>query len=140
VEIEYLPAAELLAPGPDGPIFGRQFDLALFAWTTGSYHLCQILQTEEIPGMYPVYPKGWGGANPTGFSMESFDQACGAIRTSLPDSDESRQAVQNVQSYFEEDLPILPLFFRRDVLISRPGLGGIEEGSYPPLVKIESIR
>jgi peptide/nickel transport system substrate-binding protein len=139
VEIEYLPAAELLSPGPEGPVFGRQFDLALFAWTTGSYHICQIFQTEEIPGMYPSYPKGWGGANLTGYSQNSFDQACQTILTSLPDSEESDQAIQEVQSIFEEDLPVLPLFFRHDVIISRPGLGGIGNGNSPLLVNIELI-
>ncbi len=137
VDIQYLPAAELLAPGPEGPIFGRQFDLALFAWTTGSYHLCQIFQTGEIPGQYPAYPKGWGGANPAGFSEQGFDQACQAILTNPPDSEESRQGIQDVQSIFQTDLPALPLFYRRDVLISRPGLTGLTEGSPMPFVTIE---
>lgn len=140
LEIDYLPAAEVLAPGPDGPVFGRQFDLALFAWTTGSYHLCQIFQSTEIPGQYPEYLKGWGGANPTGYSQQSFDQACIEVLTSLPDSEESRQEILTVQSIFEEDLPALPLFFRRELLISRPGLMGLEEESNPLFMTIEYIR
>lgn len=140
VEIDYLPAAELLAPGPEGPVFGRQFDLALFAWTTGSYHLCQIFQTSEIPGLYPDFPKGWAGANATGYSRESFDQACSTILTSLPDSEGSRQEILSVQSIFEEDLPVLPLFFRREMLIYRPGLYDLQDGSNLPLVTIEYIQ
>lgn len=140
VEIDYLPAAELLAPGPEGPVFGRQFDLALFAWTTGSYHLCQIFQTKEIPGLYPDFPKGWGGANATGYSQESFDQACSTILTSLPDSEGSRQEILTVQSIFEEALPALPLFYRREMLIFRPGLAGLQDGSNLPLVTIEYIH
>jgi len=140
VEIDYQTAAEMLASGPEGPVFGRQFDLALFAWTTGSYPLCQIFQTDEIPGLYPDFPKGWGGANATGYSRESFDQACSTILTSLPDSVESRQEILTVQSIFEEDLPALPLFFRREMLIFRPGLEGLQEGSNLPLVTIEYIN
>lgn len=140
VEIDYQPAAELLAPGPEGPVFGRQFDLALFAWTTGSYHLCQIYQTKEIPGLYPDFPKGWGGVNATGYSRESFDQACSTILSSLPDSEGAEAQILTVQSIFEEDLPALPLFFRRELLIYRPGLEGIQDGSNLPLVTIEHIH
>ena len=140
VNIEYLPAGEMLAPGPEGPVFGRQFDLALFAWTTGSYHLCQIFQSTEIPGIYPAFPKGWGGANPAGYSSEGFDKACGAILTSLPDTEESIQGVLAVQSIFAEDLPVAPLFYREDLLIARPGLEGLDEKSNPPFVTFEYIR
>lgn len=140
VDIEYLPAADLLAPGPEGPVFGRQYDLALFAWTTGNYHLCQIFQTEEIPGQYPTYSKGWGGANPAGYSQESFDQACMEILTNLPDSEISGLGIQTVQAIFEDDLPALPLFFRREVLLSRPGLVGYLDESNLTFVLIEYIH
>jgi peptide/nickel transport system substrate-binding protein len=140
LEIQYLPSAELLAPGPDGPVFGRQFDLALFAWSTGSYHLCQIYQSEEIPGIYPASPKGWGGANATGYSQEDFDRACNRVLTSLPDSGESLEASLTIQALYQEDLPALPLFFRREILLYSPDLDGIQEGSNPPLVSIEYIR
>lgn len=140
LEIDYMPPQELLAPGPDGPVFGRQFDLALFAWTTGSYHLCQIFQTDEIPGLYPAYPKGWGGANLTGYSQERFDQACGTILASLPDSELAQQEMFALQSIFEEDLPVLPLFFRRELLISRPGLEGLQEESNSLFMTLEYIR
>jgi len=58
LDVEMLPASELLAPGPEGPVFGRQFDLALFAWATGPYQLCQLFLSDEIPGNYPEYKKG----------------------------------------------------------------------------------
>jgi len=85
IAIELLPASELLAPGPEGPIFGRQFDLAQFAWTTGNYNLCVLFLSAEIPSPYPAYSKGWGGVNALGYSNPDFDVACGLILTSLPD-------------------------------------------------------
>ena len=39
-----------------------------------------------------------------------------------------------------EDLPIFPLFFRQDIILSNPELEGIVSGFYPPLWNIESLR
>lgn len=140
VEIEILPASELLAPGPEGLVFGRQFDLAQFAWATGSYQLCQLFLTDEIPGLYPVNPKGWGGVNAPGYSSEDFDAACGLILTSLPDSEDIQDAVESLRLIFEADLPVLPLFFRRDIIISIPELMGLESGVFPPFWNIEVLQ
>jgi peptide/nickel transport system substrate-binding protein len=140
VEIELIPATELLAPGPDGPIFGRQFDLALFAWSTGSYHLCQLFITDEIPGIYPGFPKGWGGTNASGYSNQNFDDGCSVLLTSLPDSEKGQNALKDVQAVFAEDLPVLPLFFRHQVIISDPDLRGFNSGVYSPFWNMEMIR
>ncbi len=140
VEIELLPASELLAPGPEGPVFGRQFDLAIFAWAAGSYQLCQLFMTDEIPGLYPVYPKGWGGVNAPGFSSDDFDAACGLVLTNLPDSLVAQDAVERLISTFEDGLPVVPLFFRRQVILTRPELTGFENGTYDLLWNIESVH
>ncbi len=140
VLIESLLAAELLAPGPDGPIFGRHFDLALFAWSGGNYHLCKIFQTDEIAGLYPSFPKGWGGANAPGYSVSSYDGACDILTTSLPDSPEALDALAAVQTIFREDLPVLPLFFRQEMILSNSILAGFQSGNYSPFWNIEEIR
>jgi peptide/nickel transport system substrate-binding protein len=140
IVIEELPAGEFLAPGPDGPVFGRDFDLALFAWSTGNFHLCQIFTSREIPGLYPAYPKGWGGANAPGYSNADFDAACHRLTNDLPDSTETDNDLMTVQEIFTEDLPVLPLFFRQDIILSNPELEGIVSGIYPPLWNIESLK
>ncbi len=140
VLIENLPASELLAPGPEGPVFGRRFDLALFAWSTGHYHLCRIFTLDEIPGLYPSAPKGWGGANAPGYTNESFDAECNIIHSSLPDSNDTQESLMKMQTIFADDLPVLPLFFRRDIILSNPILEGFQSGSYPPLWNIGGIR
>ena len=63
VEVLSQPAETYLAAGPDGPVFGRQFDLAQFAWMTAIEPPCSLYLTKEIPGPYPDYLKGWGGVN-----------------------------------------------------------------------------
>ncbi len=140
VEIEILPASELLAPGPEGPIFGRQFDLAQFAWTTGNFHLCALFLSSDIPGPYPDYPKSWGGANASGYSNPDFDRVCAMIRGNLPDQPGITEAYQTMQQIFSEDLPVLPLFFRQEIILASPMLEGFQSGSFQPLWNIESVR
>jgi peptide/nickel transport system substrate-binding protein len=140
VEIELLPASELLAPGPEGPVFGRHFDLAQFAWTTGNYNLCVLFSSAEIPGPYPAYSKGWGGANASGYSNLDFDQVCSLILGNLPDQDSTLEAYQTAQQIFSDDLPVLPLFFRRQMIVFGPGLTGFEDGTYDLFWNIETIQ
>lgn len=140
IQIEILPASELLAHGPEGPVFGRQFDLALFAWAAGPYQYCRLFMTDEIPGIYPEYQKGWGGVNAPGFSSDDFDAACGLVLTNLPDSLVAQDAVERLISTFEDGLPVVPLFFRRQVILTRPELTGFENGTYDFLWNIESVH
>ncbi len=140
VQIEILPASELLAPGPEGPIFGRRFDLALFAWATGSYEYCRLFMTDEIPGIYPKYLKGWGGVNAPGFSSDDYDAACGLVLTNLPDSSVVQDAVERLISTFEDGLPVVPLFFRRQVIVTKPELTDFENGTYDLFWNIETVR
>lgn len=140
LEVRSLPPEELLAPGPVGPVFGRRFDLAQFAWTTGDYHLCTLFTSREIPGPYPDYPRGWGGGNAAGFADPRFDEACQVVKNSLPDDPERRQALFDLQSIFTEELPALPLFFRRQVMIVKPQLDGIESAAQLPLWNLETIH
>ncbi len=140
IEIELLPASKLLAPGPEGPIFGRHFDLAQFAWTTGNYNLCVLFLSAEIPGPYPAYSKGWGGANALGYSNPDFDEACSLIVGNLPDQDSTLEVHQTVQQIFSEDLPVLPLFFRRQMIVFGSELTGFEDGTYDLFWNIETIQ
>jgi len=48
--VKFLPAEEFFADGPDGPVFGRQFDLALFSWLNGLDAPCGLYLSAEIPG------------------------------------------------------------------------------------------
>ncbi len=60
------PAQEYLAAGPDGPVFGRKFDLAQYAWMSAVEPPCYLYLSNEIPGPYPDYAIGWGGVNAGG--------------------------------------------------------------------------
>lgn len=140
VEVEMLPAAELLAPGPEGPIFGRNFDLAYFAWAAGNYQPCRLYLSDEIPGLYPSFPKGWGGVNAPGFVNQEYDSYCKDLLTSLPDSDSNPVSIDGVRKIFRSEIPALPILFRREIIITAPGLEGFENDHFPLLWNIEAIQ
>jgi peptide/nickel transport system substrate-binding protein len=140
VDIEMLPAAEMLEFGPDGPVFGRNFDLAYFSWAVGHYQLCRLFTTSEIPGLYPEHPKGWGGVNAPGYSNPDFDDYCRDAHTNLPDSGVNLEAHTQMGTIFKEEKPVLPLFFRVDLLISDPDLEGLSDGNYLPFWNIEELH
>lgn len=139
VEITTLPAEELLYPGPEGPVFGRNFDAAQFAWTPGAFKLCSLFLSSEIPGSYPVYPKGWGGANAPGYENPEFDAACQDSLTLLPDLETTQEARDEAQMIFAKDLPVLPLYFRRDVFLLSPEMEELGDGFYSPLWNMEAL-
>jgi peptide/nickel transport system substrate-binding protein len=120
---------EFLAAGPDGPVFGRAFDLAQFAWAVSFEPACNLFLTSEIPGPYPEYPKGWGGMNASGFSDPQFDQACGNALFSLPDSPQHQAQHFQAQEVFSTQLPALPLYLHYNVSAARPDLCGFSSTS-----------
>jgi len=112
----------LMQPGPDGPLFGRTFDMAQFAWTASFEPACGLFISPEIPGPYPDYPKGWGGANLTGYSSPEFDAYCRQAMNALPGSESYLQAHGSVQVIFSDELPVLPLYQRIRLVAMRPDL------------------
>lgn len=116
------PAAEYLAAGPEGPVFGRNFDLALFAWSAAETPPCSLLLSREIPGEYPAYPRGWGGANAAGYASVAFDRACTSALTALPGDPAALQDYALAQSLLVQDLPFLPLYWQERVIAIRTAI------------------
>ncbi|MBE9523607.1 MAG: hypothetical protein IMY76_00815 [Chloroflexi bacterium] len=119
VEIEVQPWYDLFASGPDGPLFGRNFDVAQFAWSQSDAPPCYLYLSDEIPGPYPAYDKGWGGGNLSGYSNPAFDQACRGARSTLPDTESYLQAHLGAQAILAEDLPSIPLYWRLTLSAAR---------------------
>jgi len=70
-----LSPAELYAPGPEGPLFGRNFDLALVSWQKPRGDACELYRSNAIPGSGTY----WIGTNLAGFADADFDAQCTAI-------------------------------------------------------------
>ncbi|NPV85371.1 MAG: peptide ABC transporter substrate-binding protein [Anaerolineae bacterium] len=117
VNVNYLTPGELYAPGPEGILFGRKFDLVQFSWDSGTVPLCLFYESGQIPSL----ENNWLTLNVTGYTNADYDNACKAARAARPDQWE--QYVQNhqtAQRIFARDLPVIPLYFRPKLVISRP--------------------
>ncbi|MBN1147131.1 MAG: peptide ABC transporter substrate-binding protein [Anaerolineales bacterium] len=125
VQVGLLPWEVLFAPGPEGPIFGRNFSATQFGWAASLEPPCFLYTSSEIPGPYPQHPKGWGGANASGYSNPAFDQACQQALSSLPDFPEHQLAHYQAQAIFAEDLPAIPLYLRVKAAAMRADLCGV---------------
>ncbi|HLF89603.1 MAG TPA: ABC transporter substrate-binding protein, partial [Anaerolineales bacterium] len=117
--------ADLFADGPDGPLFGRNFDMTQFAWLTGVTPPCDLYLTEQIPGEDVTrFPYRWGGTNLTGYSNPAFDEACQRALSLLPGQPGYEDAHHLAQQIFAEDLPVIPLYLRIRVTATRPDFCG----------------
>jgi peptide/nickel transport system substrate-binding protein len=99
---------DLYAPGPDGRIVGRNFDLAQITWMAGSEPPCSLYLSDQIPSAENF----WIGANVGGFTNAAFDQACRQARSARPDAFDLYEAGHlEAQRIFLEEMPAIPLYF-----------------------------
>lgn len=109
-----LPADQFFAD--DGPLFGRQFDVALFAWLSSTEPPCHRWLSSEIVGTEGAV----GDFNATGWSNEAFDAACQQAQRAFWGSPEYVVDHQTAWRIFAEELPALPLFPRVKLAVARP--------------------
>jgi len=133
----YHTASDLYAQGPDGPLFGRRFDLAQYAIGANTLQPpCEWFTTSQIPGA----ANNWIGANISGYSNPDFDKACAEASQSLP-SEPGYTSHQKAQTFFALDLPAIPLYMRLKVAAARPDLCGfdLDPSSLYALADIETF-
>jgi peptide/nickel transport system substrate-binding protein len=125
MKVKYWENTELFAPGADGIVFGRNFELAQFRWLTGATPPCDLYLSEQIPGEDPqLFPLGWEGQNDPGFQDTPYDQACLAALQSLPDQPGYAENHLKAQQIFAEQLPVVPLFLTPYTAATRPDFCG----------------
>jgi len=115
VKSETIPFDELYAPGPDGMIFGRAFDLALISWQYSQIPVCYLYMTNQIPDRNNY----WVGGNLAGYSEVEFDVACSGLLHLLPDETDYELSLQQTAGVFAQDLPAIPLFLLPKVVLTR---------------------
>lgn len=133
----YLNASDLYAQGPDGPLFGRQFDLAQYAIGVNTLEpQCGWFTTDQTPRE----ANNWVGTNVSGFSNADFDAACEEALQVLPD-EPGYTSHQQAQAFFAFELPSIPLYMRLKVAATRPDLCGftLDPSSVYALADIESF-
>lgn len=121
-----LPIEELFATGPDAPVFGRNFEMAYFAWQSSDEPPCQLFLSEAIPGAdETVFPYKWGGWNASGWSSEAYDAACQTARGSAPGMDTYTENHALAQEILSAELPFIPFFNYQQAVLARPDICGL---------------
>ena len=120
VNLDYWSPGEFFADGPEGPLFGRHFDIGQFAWLTGIEPGCELYLCSEIPSE----ENDWQGSNNTGFCNAAYDAACTQARQSLPGTLQYEQAHKQAQRIFADELPVVPLYLRLKLAATRPDMQG----------------
>ena len=109
VTLTYLSQDQLYAAGPDGPLFGRKFDLAEYAiGSVGTEPPCAWFMTDQVP----TQANKWLGVNISGYTNPDYDALCRKAMTSLPGKQDYKDAYAGVQTIFGNDLPSVPLYMR----------------------------
>ena len=127
VNWQALPAAELYAPGPDGVLFGRKFDLALLSWETTGQNPCRLYLSRAIPNV----ENAWIGTNLAGLTDPAYDLACGDQQLKIEPPE-----AQDPWEVIKEYLPAIPLMPHVTVWASRTDLH-LDEGM--PWSQLESF-
>lgn len=118
VALSFIHSDEYFADGPDGPLFGRRFDLAAFPWLISVEPNCSLYLSSRTPGPENNWNRSYN--NNTGFSDEAFDDACTKALASLPGTAEYEQNHKQALRLWSQQVPIIPLFMRLKVAAARP--------------------
>ncbi len=136
ITIKTVPFKEIYVGGPDSEIFGRKYQAALLAWGTGAQNPCRLLVSSQIPSA----DNHWLGTNVSGYESQMFDRACTAAQAVSPtDETAKREKHLEIQSIYQKDLPIIPLYFYPSIAASSRFVCGINNtvGSRSLLWNIE---
>jgi peptide/nickel transport system substrate-binding protein len=127
IEITPLPADQLFAP--DGPLFQRQFEMALFAWIAsadpGGLPLwsCNAVPSEQ---------NDYSGDNFAGWCFRDANRAIRMAVTSL-DPDERKAAYLLQQQKWAQEVPAVPLFQRLSVALVEQHVQGPHPDALAPI-------
>jgi len=133
----YSTASDFYAQGPQGPLFGRQFDLAAYAIGVNTLEpQCSWFVSSQIPSD----ANAWIGTNVSGYKNPAYDSACEKALESLP-GEPGYSAHQEAQSIFASELPSIPLYLRLKVAAARPDFCGftLDPSSSSSLADIETF-
>lgn len=119
-DVEQLDPATFFQDGAGTPLYGRQFDLAEFAWLTNVQPPCGLYLSTETSSA----DNQWSGQNFGGYANATYDALCNQALAALPGEPAYLPAHSEAQRLFSADLPALPLFFRSRLYAARADLTG----------------
>lgn len=122
VTVQKLPASTFFREGPEGPIFGRNFDMALSGWVVDPIPACGLFLSGNIPGPVETGFAGWQLPNVSGFFSQSFDNACTQAQNELYGSEGYVASHQLALQIFAEQRPAITLFAMPRVAVANPAV------------------
>ncbi len=114
--------AVFFGAGEESPIFGRRFDLALFAWTSNAQPACHLYMTREIPTAQTL----WQGFNVSGFQNEAYDAACLQALRAAPGMEQYEAGHLEALRIFNAELPAVPLYQQLRAVVARTDVAGLD--------------
>jgi peptide/nickel transport system substrate-binding protein len=137
LNVQYYDQNDLYAPGPQGLLFGRRFDLIEFAMATDALvPPCDWFTSSEIPNQ----ANNWVGTNVTGYQSSAYDTACHNASAALPGETAYKDAFHQVQQIFATDLPAIPLYYRLKVAAARADVCHFDlDATANPLWNVEAF-
>lgn len=127
INVQTLSTQELYSQ--QGPLFQRQFELALFGWLRGPDPDGAVLWScAAIPNQI----NNFTGDNFTGWCVDTADAAIRSASATL-DPAARRAAYADHQEIMSRELPIVPLFDRRLTVMARPAVTGMQPDPFAPL-------
>jgi peptide/nickel transport system substrate-binding protein len=127
IQVQALPPDQLFAP--DGPLFQRQFDLALFGWIANPDPGGLLLWSCNA---VPSPDNNWTGDNFAGWCFRDASRAIREAVTTL-DADKRKNAYLIQQKLWTQELPSLPLFQRLSMTLAVPGIRGVRPDPLAPI-------
>lgn len=129
VNLTYWESGPFFASGADGPVFGRNFDMAQFTWgIAGDVIPCDLWLTTTIPDE----DNNFNEPNVSGYSNPDYDAFCGSTLNMLPGQPAYSTFHLTAQEIFADDLPAVPLYFWLDVMATRMDIVGFLPDSSAP--------
>ncbi|MFH1185294.1 MAG: ABC transporter substrate-binding protein [Chloroflexota bacterium] len=137
VNVQYFSQEDLYAPGPEGLLFGRRFDLIEYAMSTDDVlPPCEWFISSQVPNA----GNHWVGTNVTGFKNPEYDAACHSAALALPGEATFAVAFQDAQAVFAAQVPVIPLYYRLKVAAARADVCHFDlDPSANPMWNIEAF-
>lgn len=122
IELEFVPGPEkLFLQGPEGILYARAFDLAMYGYLSGVQPGVSLYYCTEIPGPENSY----AGQNTPGYCNPEYDRAGRAADREL-DINKFKEAYREPLTIINRDLPTFPLYQRVKIGAFATGLTGIK--------------
>jgi peptide/nickel transport system substrate-binding protein len=129
IGIDIIPLSTTELFSPDGPLFQRQFELALYAW----------IASPDPGGLWmwscrsvPNTENNWTGDNYAGWCFRDADRAIREATTTL-DPVKRQAAYLLQQQLWTQEVPAIPLFQRVSIAVSAASIEGLRPDALAPI-------